>query len=366
MHKHAIEAQKSTEGMVDYDRNSAAQQNIVTSQDATIRRLVERLGPIEPEMRIVDYGCGPGTSAIAAMQPAIAAYRAKVPSGPVVVCHADQPGNDWNALFKLVWGPSGYQARADGVRTEAAVGSFYDQLVAANSVNLATCFTASHWLSHAVRLHSPGAIWFADLEGAARRQMAKLARRDWTRFLATRAKELRSGGFLLVSTLGSVPDKAEINGAAASGRGIYRALQVVAQGMADDGLIDQKVLDRFVFSLWFLTAEEARQPIEDNKFLSTAFAIETIAVTPAPKNPTDFFADLIPDPAAYAKAYTGYTRAFADSTLHVHLFGPSSRDTTHENEIASEFYNRFNDLYRTHLNEFAYELWYLTVILRKR
>jgi SAM-dependent methyltransferase len=366
MHKQATKAEKPTEGMVDYDRNSSAQQNIVASQEAEIRRLVERLGPVEPEMQIVDYGCGPGTSAITAVEPAIAAYRAKVSNGPVVVCHADQPGNDWNALFKLVWGPSGYQARADGVRTEAAVGSFYDQLVAASSVDLGTCFTASQWLSHAVRLHSPGTIWFADLEGDARRQMAKLARRDWTRFLAVRARELRSGGFLLVSTLGSVPDKAEINGAAASGRGIYRALQVVAQGMADDGLIDQKVLDGFVFSLWFLTVEEARQPIEDDKFLSTAFAVETIEVTPAPRNPTDFFADLIPDPVAYATAYTGYTRAFADSTLRTQLFGPSSKDTTHENEIASEFYNRFNDLYRTHLTEFAYELWHLTVILRKR
>jgi ubiquinone/menaquinone biosynthesis C-methylase UbiE len=106
-HERAMEEQKSTEGMVDYDRNSSAQQNIVTWQEANIGRLVERLGPIEPEMRIVDYGCGPGTSAITAVQPVMAAYRAKVPDGPVVVCHADQPGNDWNALFELVWGPSG-------------------------------------------------------------------------------------------------------------------------------------------------------------------------------------------------------------------------------------------------------------------
>lgn len=42
----------------------------------------------------------------------------------------------------------------------------------------------------------------------------------------------------MVSTLGSVPDSAELTGAVASGRGIYRALQVVAQTMADDGLID--------------------------------------------------------------------------------------------------------------------------------
>ena len=366
MHKHATEAQKSTEGMVDYDRNSSAQQSIIAGQETEIRRLVERPGPIEPELRIVDYGCGPGTSAITAVQPAIAAYRAKVPSGPMVVCHADQPGNDWNALFKLIWGPTGYQVGVEGIRTEAAVGSFYDRLLTPNSVDLGTCFAASHWLSHAIRVYSPGALWFADLEGDARRRLAELARNDWTRFLSLRANELRSGGFLLVSTLGSVPDETEPNGVAASGRGIYRTLQLVAQGMADDGLIDRKILDEFVFSLWFLTADEARQPLQDDELLSRAFEIETITVTLAPHNSSDSFADLIADPVAYGDAYTGYTRAFADSTLRDQLFRPSSRDLAHENEIAQEFYDRFNDLYRTRLSKFAFELWHLKVVLRKR
>ena len=336
MHKHATEAQKSTEGMVDYDRNSSAQQSIIAGQEAEIRRLVERLGPIEPELRIVDYGCGPGTSAITAVQPAIAAYRAKVPSGPMVVCHADQPGNDWNALFKLIWGPTGYQVGVEGIRTEAAVGSFYDRLLTPNSVDLGTCFAASHWLSHAIRVYSPGALWFADLEGDARRRLAELARNDWTRFLSLRANELRHP-----VRFGLVRDRAQ-------------------------GRDQQEAARAFVFSLWFLTADEARQPLQDDELLSRAFEIETITVTLAPHNSSDSFADLIADPVAYGDAYTGYTRAFADSTLRDQLFRPSSRDLAHENEIAQEFYDRFNDLYRTRLSKFAFELWHLKVVLRKR
>ncbi|MGI9399646.1 MAG: hypothetical protein ACR2O0_00195 [Rhizobiaceae bacterium] len=366
MHKIEIEKTTSTGGMVDYDQNSSAQQSIIATQDEQIRTLATRIGTAEPEFRIVDYGCGPGTSAITAVKPAIEAYRRNNKNSPISVCHADQQGNDWNALFKLVYSKSGYQSENSSIRTEASIGSFYSQRVASNSVDLATCFAASHWLSHAVRLNSPGTIWFADLEGDARSQMAKLARNDWKNFLGLRALELKSGGFLFVSTLGSIPDSSEANGAAASGRGIYRALQVVAQTMADDSLLDSEILDHFVFSLWFLTEQEAREPIETDKNLSKVFEIEKIQVVPAPTNSTDFFAPLLPNPAAYAKKYAGYIRAFADSTLRTQLFAPSAKNAEDENRLADEFYKRLEALYHSQQPQYAFELWHLGMILRKK
>ena len=39
--------------------------------------------------------------------------------------------------------------------------------------------------------------------------------------------------------------------------------------MADDGLIDHAVLDGFIFGLWFLTEEEAREPIENDPDLES-------------------------------------------------------------------------------------------------
>jgi SAM-dependent methyltransferase len=366
MHEDGSGAKRSTEGMVDYDRHSSAQQAIIQTQDELIRGLVERVGPVDREFRVVDYGCGPGTSAITAVRPAIEASQRLYPERGVAVCHADQPGNDWNALFSLVWGPSGYRTGLERVRTEAALGSFYDQMVTDASVDLATCFAASHWLDGAHRLYAPGSVWFADLTGAARQEMAERAHHDWTRFLRRRADELRSGGFLFVSTLGSVPDASEVNGTAASARGIYRALQAVAQGMADDDLIDAAVLDEFVFSLWFPTAEEARAPLVDDDHLANAFAVESISVEPTPPNPHDFFAPLVTDPVAYADAYTGYIRAFADSTLRTQLLAPSAAEPARQDELATDFFERLNTLYRTHLDDYAFELWHLTVVLRRQ
>jgi hypothetical protein len=45
-------AQRSTGGMVDYDRHSSAQQSIIRTQDQQIRDLVERIGPVDGEFRM--------------------------------------------------------------------------------------------------------------------------------------------------------------------------------------------------------------------------------------------------------------------------------------------------------------------------
>jgi hypothetical protein len=177
MQQDSSEDPRSTEGMVDYNWNSAGQQRQIESQADHIRRLVETIGRVEPEFRIADYGCGPGASTVNIMKPAIAAYRAHFPDDPIVARHCDQPGNDWNALFAMATGPSGYTH--DNVRMEAAIGSFYDRMAAENSVALGTCFAASHWLNHPVHLHAPGTVWFTDLQGEARVQMAAQAAGQW-------------------------------------------------------------------------------------------------------------------------------------------------------------------------------------------
>lgn len=356
---------KSTEGMVDYNRNSAGQQRQVQSQADHIRGLVEKIGRVEPEFKIVDYGCGPGASTVNVMRPAVETYRAAFPDDMIVACHCDQPGNDWSALFEMATGPDGYAKGQDNLRIEAAVGSFYDQMSAENTVALGTCFAASHWLEHPVHLDAPGTVWFADLTGEARTEMASRAASDWARFLRSRAVELKQGGYMHVATLGAVPDVDEPSGLAVSGRGPYRAMQQVAQGMVDDRLIDRKTLDRFVFPFWFMTEEEARKPLVDDPLLSNAYEIEEISVVPAPVNPHDLFAAAINDPSEYAKLYTGTIRAFADSTLHTQLFEPATGSIEDPEKLADEFYSRLGDLYRTNPGKYPFEMWHLTIVLRR-
>jgi hypothetical protein len=257
MERNARENAASTEHMVDYDRNSYMQDQMVRSRAEWLRAAVARIGPVMPEFTVMDYGCGPGHSALDAVMPAIEAYRQIDARGAIVIRHSDQAGNDWGALMALVFGPDGYQRGGSGIRTEAVAGSFYTQLATPCSVALGVCFAASHWLSRALSPYSPGTVWFADLEGAARAEFAALARADWTQFLRCRAEELQPGGMLIVSTLGSVPDAGEINGIRSSARKLYRAIFQVANEMVSDGSLEASALDRFVFPLWFPTVEEA-------------------------------------------------------------------------------------------------------------
>jgi hypothetical protein len=77
--------------------------------------------------------------------------------------HNDQIGNDWNGLFANVGGPNGYLHDIGKVRVEASIGSFFEPVASSGSVDLGISFSASHWLSGAVRIASPGSLFFCDL-----------------------------------------------------------------------------------------------------------------------------------------------------------------------------------------------------------
>lgn len=126
----------STEHMVHYDRNSYMQDQMVRSRAEWLRTAVERIGPVAPEFTVMDYGCGPGHSALDAVVPAIEAYRQIDPRGTIVIRHSDQAGNDWGTLLALVFGPDGYQRNDSGIRTEVVAGSFYTPLASPRSVAL--------------------------------------------------------------------------------------------------------------------------------------------------------------------------------------------------------------------------------------
>lgn len=136
--------------------------------------------------------------------------------------------------------------------------------------------------------------------------------------------------------------------------------------MADEGLLDQGVLDRFVFPVWFATAEEIRAPIDCEEDLAAGFEIDELRVEPAKFNPGDVYADERANPSLYGELYAGYLRGFGDSTLRAHLFGPSAGREQDVDTLAEVFYQRIAELYRDAPGAHASETWEVTIVLRRR
>ncbi|GAB5374238.1 MAG: hypothetical protein AcusKO_07000 [Acuticoccus sp.] len=331
----------STDHMSDYDRNSSVQDKMIRFRSSKIAALAAGLPrAADGTLVIQDYGCGPGHSALDAVRPAIDALREAAPDAPIVVRHSDQPGNDWNALLHLVFGENGYH-HLGNIRTETAVGSFYDPLAAPGSVSLATSFAASHWLSRVERPYSPGTVSFDNLEGEALTVVRDLAHADWARFLARRAAELMEGGVLVVGTLGSMPDAAAPNGFRAAGARFIRAFEAVAETMVADGLLSRDRLDHFVLPYWFLTIEEATAPLRNGSNLARAFEVveATLSLVEAAHN--EIYGATFDDPVDYGRRTAGYVRGFTESTMRLHLFADDAASAAEMDARIDEFFRRY-------------------------
>jgi hypothetical protein len=149
---------------------------------------------------IADYGCSDGKNALAPMRVAIAALRRRIgPSRPVLVYHNDLPGNDFTTLFRLLDSDPTSYVRNDAAVYSYAIGrSFYQSVIPPAVVDLAWSSFAAVWLSQVPR-QIPGHFCIPFSTGAIRAEFEEQAARDWERFLALRALELRSGGRLVIA-----------------------------------------------------------------------------------------------------------------------------------------------------------------------
>jgi SAM-dependent methyltransferase len=348
-----------------YDRHSEPQSQAIERQEARLRNAVRHLDLPGPEMRILDYGCGPGRNSIMAFHVILDELRRRGTDLPVVAVHNDQIGNDWNGLFANINGPDGYLHDADHLRVEASVGSFFEPVASTGSVDLGISLAASHWLSRSVRIASPGSLFFCDLPQPARDEVAAQADRDWTDFLRRRADELKSSAWLIVDGLSSVPDSEDHSGLRAAGRGLYRAFWQVAAALAAEGSIDPALLETFVFPVYFRLSKEVRAPLERQTDLKDAFEFVELTNELLPTPYEDELAKT-GDVAAYASAYANFARAFAESTLRAGLFEGSASNASKVDGLADEFFRRLQDLFTAEPGRHGFEHQVMTLVLRRR
>ncbi len=359
---------KATDGMGGegyYDSHSAIQGNAVEQQAARLRRAVRALNLDRPELTIIDYGCGPGRNSMAAFRAVLDEVRKHNAELPIVAMHNDQISNDWNDLVANIQGPDGYLKNVDGVRVAISAGSFFGAVASDGSIDLGMSFMASHWLDGAVSLHAPGTLFFADITGPAREAIAALADDHWTRFMRHRAREVRSGGWLVVEAMSSIKDPGDRSGLAAGGHRLYRALWQIADGMAQDGLVERAHLDAFVFPVYFRELDEIRAPLEREADLKAAFEIIELE-NELIENPYVEAWRQHGDDAAYAKAYAGFSRGFSESAFRNGLFNLSAAEKNSADALTEMFYTRLEDLFRAEPDGHIFDNRSMTLVVRRR
>jgi SAM dependent carboxyl methyltransferase len=165
------------------------------------------LGVGEEPIVIADYGSSQGKNSLAPIQAAIRGLRKRIGSQRAIsVFHIDQSANDFNSLFEVLdTDPNRYVVDEPEVYPAAIGKSFYEQVLPPGSVHLGWSSYAAVWLSRVPTL-IPNHFISIRSTGTVRAEFERQAAQDWEAFPTLRARELRSGGRMLVVLPGITDD----------------------------------------------------------------------------------------------------------------------------------------------------------------
>jgi hypothetical protein len=155
--------------------------------------------PADRPIVMADYGSSQGKNSLVPIGAAIRVLRSRFgPERSIFVFHIDQPPNDFNTLFQVLSSdPLRYVSNDANVFPGAVGRSFYEEVLPRDCVDLAWSSFAVVWLSQIPR-DVPGHFFIPRCPEPQRALFDRQAGMDWERFLSLRARELRTGGRMVV------------------------------------------------------------------------------------------------------------------------------------------------------------------------
>jgi SAM-dependent methyltransferase len=298
---------------------------------------------------LVDYGCAQGRVSNPLIRTAIQRLRQSHRDVPVQVYHNDLLTNDWAALFKLLRSEDSYLHVAGGPVTPlVSATTFYEPVTPRGVVDLGLSFAAIQWLSRPGPQGCGSALYFDQLAGKPRAEMAAQAHADWTRFLKLRADELRPGGRLVLDMMG-VPA-----GGIAAGHEAWQLVRSVCEEMVREGRLDAARLDQYVLPVYERSVEEASRPFREE--IGARLRVEHLEVEAVP-NPFAGRYREDGDAAAFAASFVGFFRAFSE---------PSLRDGLGlDDDAVEDLYRKLASRVEASATEFVFEVHALTMVIRR-
>ena len=304
------------EGKGAYNRSSHVQE-AGSSPAVPLFEQAARLAvlPAPPEAIVIaDYGSSQGHNSFGPMAAAIRALRDRTDQDqPISIIHTDLPSSDFSALFQaLATDPDSY-LRADPNTFALAVGrTFYEQIVPSASVTLGWCSWAVQWLSHAPAPIPDHVQAACSKDVDVRKLYARQAAEDWRTFLHHRARELRSGGRLIVLTMALT----------AEGDFGYRRVLDAMYGtllqLVDDGFLSASELHRMSIPTVGRSLSDLEAPFSDGRFAGLSIEHANVFLGEDPVF-NQFERD--GDAKAFGARWAAFSRASVFPTLALSLDG---------------------------------------------
>ncbi|MGH8226123.1 MAG: hypothetical protein ACRER1_08240 [Gammaproteobacteria bacterium] len=362
-HDSSADVTVSMKGEGYYDAHSEYQRRVIEAGAETIRDAVGSLdlAAIPGAITIADYGAGTGKTSVFAMGSAIAALDRREAGRTVFAVHNDLFANDFTQLFRNIAADEGYLKRGQ-VYAAAVGGSFFEQVVPAQSVHFGMCSNAAHWFRKQPKVSMPEGMYFPQAGEGTRRSLAEQAAEDWLAFLCARGKELVPGGCFVVQGIATLydPDGTEHVAAALP----MRVMGEIAAELAAEGLLDRGVLDRYLFPVYCRSRDEAIAPMKTGGALAEVFKVVSATVDEV----ADPYWELYQrdgDAAAYAKIYTEFIRAFSETSLARDLFAAGAKNMAPA-ALCTEFFARFEAAVARDPAAARYRAWILRLVLARR
>ena len=212
-----------------------------------------------------DMGTADGGTSLKMVEKLINALRRIVPEININIVYADQPKNDFNGLVQTVLGLghfSSYLERTNNVYPLFSANSFYKQIIPDNTLDFGFSATAMHWLSSkpcdlSDHVHMVGA------EGEQYLSFSAQGKKDWESILLNRARELRSGGQLLL--LNFCRDENGKYLGNTTGVNMFTNFADIWQDFLDQGRIRPEEYWNMTLPQYYNTVEEFSAPLKNSE-----------------------------------------------------------------------------------------------------
>ncbi|KAF2607325.1 hypothetical protein F2Q68_00046068, partial [Brassica cretica] len=237
---------------------------------------------------IADLGCATGPNTFSLVEDIIKSIDTSLQSNSTkpefLVFFNDLPSNDFNTLFTSL--PPDRSYFAVGVP-----GSFYSRILPQSSVHIVLTVGATHWLSSvpkevldkSSKAWNKGKVHYSNASEEVVKAYEEQFGRDMERFLEARAKEIVSGGLLVVGMCG-IPLGMPFSNLADSI--MYNSMADVLIQMQSQGLISEEQVDTFNVPIYSASPEEVTVLVEKNGCFTIEF-MELMDPTAWLKRPMD-------------------------------------------------------------------------------